>query len=234
MKKTLFLLLCFSVLKINCQKIEGRITYIASSKKAVAFIKNKNRKTKVSDIYKNAKDIKIKLEFNENTSIYKPIGKMSTANVKSINLTQIMAGGESEYYTSNSFNGYVNKKLDCYLLGECFLIENEQPKWELKQETKKIQGFLCYKAILRNLKTNKVNLEVWYAPKIPYQYGIMHYYGLPGIILELNKNTFSITATKIELNPLKKIIIKEPFKKIKTLSSEEFKRLLRKNSPFKN
>jgi GLPGLI family protein len=118
-----------------------------------------------------------------------------------------MAGGEKNYYTYNSIIKYKNETLDCYLLGECFLIENNLPKWNLKQETKKTQGFLCYRAIIRNSRTNKITLEAWYTPKRPYQYGVMNYYGLPGVILEINRNTFTITATKIELNPLEKIKI---------------------------
>lgn len=130
----------------------------------------------------------------------------------------------------NSFSGYTSNTLDCYSLGECFLIENDLPKWELKQDTKTIQGFLCYKAILKNSKTGKQNLEAWYAPKIPYQYGVMNYYGLPGLILEINKNTFLMTAVKIELNPIENIIVKEP-KNVKKLTQKEFKKLTRKAMP---
>lgn len=104
---------------------------------------------------------------------------------------------------------------------------------EFKTGHKKIQGFLCYKAILKNPRNGKIILEAWYTPKIPYQYGVLNYYGLPGLILEINKNTFTITATKIELNPLEKIKIEEP-KGFKKLSYKEFKELLKKNSPFKD
>ena len=79
-----------------------------------------------------------------------------------------------------------------------------------------------------NPRTGKKNIEAWYAPKIPYSYGIMNYYGLPGVILEINRNTLTITAVKIELNPINKIIIKEP-KKIKKLSRKEFDVLKRKS-----
>jgi GLPGLI family protein len=156
---------------------------------------------------------------------------MSLSNRENINLTHMMAGGENKYYTHNSVMGYSNNILDCYLLGECFLIEKDLPRWELKQETKTIQGFLCYKAILKNPRTGKQNLEAWYTPKIPYQYGVMNYFGLPGLILEINKNTFSITATKIELNPIKKIVIEKPSKKIKKLTQKEFKALTKKSMP---
>lgn len=104
---------------------------------------------------------------------------------------------------------------------------------EFKTGHKKNPRILCYKAILNNPRNNKIILEAWYTPKIPYQYGVMNYYGLPGLILEINKNTFTITATKIELNPLEKIKIEEP-KGFKKLSYKEFKEILKKNSPFKD
>jgi len=235
MKNTLFILIFFFYLTpIFSQKIEGKITYLATSKNAIKYIKEKKtKKSAVIDIYKRAKDVEVVLKFNETISEYYTLEKIDLDNKNGYNFTHIMAGGEKKYYTYNSTMKYKNETLDCYLLGDCFLIENNLPKWNLKQDTKKIQGFLCYKAILNNPRNNKIILEAWYTPKIPYQYGVMNYYGLPGLILEINKNTFTITATKIELNPLEKIKIEEP-KGFKKLSYKEFKEILKKNSPFKD
>jgi GLPGLI family protein len=229
------LMICFSS-AFFAQKIEGKITYIASTKKALDYRNNNNGdgnlkiKNDVNEIYKKAKDVEVILNFNEKLSEYYVVDKLEVGNVENINITHIMAGSEKKYYTSNSFSGYVSNTLDCYILGECFLIENTLPKWELLQDTKDIGGFLCYRAILKNPKTGKPNLEAWYTPTIPYQYGVVDYYGLPGIILEINKNTFSIIAIKIELNPKEKIKIDEP-KKVEKLTQKQFRTMTRKALP---
>lgn len=233
---TLFILFLFNnIIIYNAQNTEGRITYRAamitkSNYKKGQGEKGKKAQKSLTKLYKNAKDIEVYLEFNSKGSVYKAVEKMKSNNNKGFNFTFIMAGGKNHYYTYNSIMGYRSNTLDCYLLGECFLIENLLPKWELKQDSKIIQGFKCYKAILRNQFTGKQNIEVWYTPKIPYQYGVMNYFGLPGVILELNKNTFSIRAIKVELNPLKKIIIEEP-RKAKKISRKEFKKLTKKVMP---
>ena len=217
------------------QNIEGKITFKASMEKAINFVKGKKDKDKKkkkirSHINKHAKDVKVILKFNKQIAEYYALKKMDLTDKKNFNFTHVMAGGENKYYTYNSIMGYKNENFNCYLLGECFLIESKLPKWTLKQDTKIIQGFLCYKAVLKNPRTGKQVLEAWYTPKIPYQYGVMDYFGLPGLILEINKNTFSITAIKVELNPLKKIVIKKP-QNIKKVSQKEFKAMTKKAMP---
>lgn len=238
-KKVSFLIFMFlNIVIFHSQNIEGKITYAVSAKTALSYIEkkqskkdNKNKKeikSSIKALYKNAIDTEAILKFNKSSSEYFNLEKMNLSNKEVFNYTYIMAGGTSKYYTSNSTKGYVSETLDCELFGDCFLIENLQPKWELKNETKNIGGFLCYKAILKNKRNGKFFLEAWFTPKIPYQYGIMNYYGLPGVILEINRNTIRITAIKIELNPNEKITIDKP-KNIKKLTSEEFDKLKRKS-----
>lgn len=144
MKNILLAIISFFYLTpIFSQKIEGKITYLASSKKALNYIKEDSKKDKkntrhqVNEIYKNAKDISVILIFNNKISKYYALDKMDLSSKESINYTHIMAGGEKKYFTYNSIMKYKNETLDCYLLGECFLIENNLPKWNLKQDTKK-------------------------------------------------------------------------------------------------
>lgn len=222
--------------KINTQNLEGRVTYVASMNKALDHLKNsknnietKSRK-QLKAYYKAAKDTYFMLEFTNKKSLYKIIDKLEIDDNK-INLAKLFGGGDNKYITNNFIMNYENTTLDCKLLGECFLVENELPKWELKNNFKIIQGFKCYKAVLRNTKTKLIIHEAWYAPEIPYHYGIMKYYGLPGLILELSNNTTTITATKIELNPIPNIKIEKTSKNIKKISYKSFMKLARKNMP---
>ena len=239
----IFFFAFFNIIVFYSQNIEGVITYKASSKKAIKYVKEEKEsdkdkkiiKREVNNLYKNAKDIKAFLKFNNKISEYTAVDRMVTSSQENFNLTHIMSGGKNKYYTKKSDTGYKNSTLNCELLGECFLIESLLPEWELTQETKFISGYLCYKAILRNKRTGKKTVQAWYAPKIPYGYGIMDYYGLPGMILEISRNTILITAIKIQINPPKKMVIKEP-EDVKKVNQEEFKKMQKKAFPgfYKN
>ena len=55
-------------------------------------------------------------------------------------------------------------------------------------------------------------VTAWYTPQIPLNTGPGDYYGLPGLILEVNDGKLQIICSKIVLNPEDKIAIKEPTK----------------------
>ncbi|MNY31463.1 hypothetical protein D3C86_1656270 [compost metagenome] len=61
--------------------------------------------------------------------------------------------------------------------------------WELKNETKTIGKYTCYKATT-NFRGR--NYTAWYAPDIPLPYGPWKLQGLPGLILEAYDNTEEI------------------------------------------
>jgi GLPGLI family protein len=233
----LFLIFIGSIFSSNAQEIEGRVIYQVSTKVKSDEVK-KDPKSKVdkhtrkglTKLYKGASDVDVVLEFNQNLSVYEVIEKMSVNSQSKINFTQLMAGGDSKYYTSRSFVGTKNMVLECKVLGECFLIENKLIEWELTQETKVVGGYICYKAIQKNLKNKKKILNAWYTPQIPVSYGPLQYAGLPGLILQLEKNTIVFTAKRIELNPKKKIKIKEP-SGVKKISYEEYKKMMKKSFP---
>lgn len=71
--------------------------------------------------------------------------------------------------------------------------------WELLNETKVINNYICNKA-----KTTFRGREynVWYAKDIPVSYGPWKFSGLPGLILEVydNKKKYSIAASEIIFN----------------------------------
>ncbi|MHB0754708.1 GLPGLI family protein [Polaribacter sp. M15] len=135
-----------------------------------------------------------------------------------------------------------------------FLIveEMEQPKWELGTETKKIGQYTCYKATMTTVdtkidwgsifrrgsqakdstKTEKKNdikllkVTAWYSPQIPVSSGPESYWGLPGLILELNAGRTTMLCTEIVLNPEEAIEIKKP-KKGKKVSREEYNKIIK-------
>jgi len=55
-----------------------------------------------------------------------------------------------------------------------------------------------------------ITVTAWYAPEIPVNQGPEKYWGLPGLILEVNDGKTIILCSKIVLNPKEKAVIKEP------------------------
>lgn len=98
-KYFLILLLLFKI-ETNSQKISGKITYIASTKKALDYRNNNDGNLKikndVNEIYKKANDVKVILNFNEVLSEYYVIDKLEVGDVQNINITHIMAGSEKK------------------------------------------------------------------------------------------------------------------------------------------
>lgn len=57
-----------------------------------------------------------------------------------------------------------------------------------------------------------IEVVAWYSPQIPVNQGPDGYWGLPGLILEVNADRTTILCTKIVLNPAEKEEIKKPTK----------------------
>lgn len=55
-----------------------------------------------------------------------------------------------------------------------------------------------------------ITITAWYAPEIPVNQGPENYWGLPGLILEVNDGKTIILCSKIVLNPKEKATIKPP------------------------
>ena len=88
------------------------------------------------------------------------------------------------------------------------------------------------------LKTNENSLNdievpketkvtAWYTMQIPVSQGPGEYYGLPGLILEINADKTTILCTKIVLNPTEKKEIKAPSKG-KEVSRKEYNDIVKK------
>ena len=58
----------------------------------------------------------------------------------------------------------------------------------------------------------EVTITAWYAPEIPVNQGPENYWGLPGLILEVNDGKTIVLCSKIVLNTKEKVAIKEPTK----------------------
>lgn len=67
----------------------------------------------------------------------------------------------------------------------------------------------------------EIIITAWYSPEIPVNQGPENYWGLPGLILEVNDGRTTILCSKIVLNAKDKIEIK-PSKKGKVISQKDY------------
>lgn len=74
------------------------------------------------------------------------------------------------------------------LMGKKHVIKDlPKYKWKILNEIKEIGGYLCMKAETTVPHKNQV-VHAWFTDAIPVQGGPEGFYGLPGMILEINKN----------------------------------------------
>ena len=132
--------------------------------------------------------------------------------------------------------------------------EMEPSQWEMGTETKKIGQYTCYKAILvkedknidwgsifsrgsnkkkdsTNTKENKpvkkmLTVTAWYTPQIPVSTGPDTYYGLPGLILELNAGRTTMLCTEVAINTQEALEIEVP-NKGKEVSRDEYNKIVK-------
>lgn len=240
---------------LNGQEFQGEATYKTSRKMDFKFDdKNQSQamdddmKKKLNEMIQKQFQKEYKLTFSTNESIYKEEGKLAAPQPNSGNF-QVMVMGNSEsniLYKNMKEKRYTNQE---DIFGKIFLIQDslKNKDWKLGSETKFIGQYQCYKAT-RTIEMEKVTsfsindseeepkttkemvtITAWYTPEIPVNAGPGMYWGLPGLILEVNDGSETIVCSKIVLNPKDKVTIKEPTKG-KKVNQEKFEEILRKKT----
>lgn len=107
-------------------------------------------------------------------------------------------------------------------------------EWTLKNETKEIEHYTCYKAIgekeiTRKGKKERISIIAWYCPEINYSFGPNDVVGLPGLVFEVIRGKQQHIVKKIAFANNSFEIVK-PTGKI--ISKEEYLKKLKENSPF--
>lgn len=108
--------------------------------------------------------------------------------------------------------------------------EASKKNWELHNDTKLIDNYLCYKAttIYKVSNGDKIfnhPVIAWYCPALPYKFGPNGYGNLPGLILELQVRNVLFGITKIDLKTDIELDLSS-LKKAKILTEEELEKKL--------
>lgn len=78
-------------------------------------------------------------------------------------------------------------------------------------------------------KVRTLAVTAWWTPEIPVSAGPASYWGLPGLILELNAGRTTMLCTEIVINPEEEIAIKEPSKGEK-VTRDEYNKIMKQKS----
>jgi GLPGLI family protein len=202
------------------EKVLGSITYRLKSKTV-----SQEKLDYILEIGKKAIDIqRFELLFSKETSVFRQIDALqSDIDPEDLRLFK-------NFYANNfSVNVKENITHEQFELdNQLYLIKQENiPNWELTNETKIIDNYLCYKAttyeeIIRDGKIIKATIIAWYCPEISFQFGPKNYHGLPGLILELHDRICIFYVSDFNLNPSHKNV-KLPVLKGKETTKEELK-----------
>jgi GLPGLI family protein len=214
---TLIYLISFALFS----QTKGKVTYrIATVKDSIEQPYTNPEKTEIeNDVLKmlhNSLPVEGYLVFNDSISIYKAEEEVDIPGY--INITWFMAGGNSTYYSDLSREYRITQNA---LMGSTKRIKREPIEWTMTEETKEINGYLCYLATLD--KRNNKKLKVWYAPDIPVAHGPKGYNGLPGLVLQIEDILYAWTVVNIDFDNAEADEIIEPVEG-NLITQEEFKK----------
>lgn len=222
-KYVIFFFLSFVINAQNNPKVNYIVLPVGGSlEKNEVVMKSKLR---VDGIDEELKKLEYELLIKNNKSFFYIIPALDL-NERKTRLARIFAG-QYDYFRDNE-KKTVLKVID--FSGEKFNVLSEvDNNWQLINETKTINGYLCYKALIQKKiplkKTdNRIEVVAWYCPTIPLSYGAKEFGGLPGLILELHDDKIVYLVSKINLDSNSKITLKEV--KGKITKEEDFDKIV--------
>lgn len=233
----------FSVFTSIAQEFQGMATYLSKTKVNFDFGDRKvpqDAKERMLKRMEEQMQKTFELRFNKKASIYKEEAKLAAVGGEDSRgrMFASVFGGASagEYYKSNEDK---ESKRAVEFFGKNFLVEDDLQNfnWKLGSDSKQIGKYTAYKATadvdeVKNPFSKKtegestqIEITVWYTPQIPVSTGPDKYWGLPGLILEVQAGETQIACTKVVLNVKEKMDIRAP-KSGKKISEADFKKIV--------
>jgi GLPGLI family protein len=212
---------------------------------------SEERKKEISDRMRGALEKTYTLTFNQSESMYKEEEKLDAPSQggRGPNFGAFIPTGGPQYKNVKDLKVLQEQEF----FGKQFLIKDDLQKleWELGSETKSIGQYMCFKATAEKTDTSfafgnfgrrgndsenkeaeevkKIIVTAWYTPQIPVNQGPDKYWGLPGLVLEVNAGRTTILCSKIILNPSEKETIKVPSKG-KEVTQKEYDDIVKKKT----
>lgn len=189
------------------------------------------------DAIKKASEKKYLLTFNKVECLYEEqeqLDKPEAPTAGGISFKISFSGEGKKYLNVKEKNSITEDEI----FGKEFLIVESltKPEWKIGNETKKIGDYTSFKAELivpvsekqrkdyeeflkkEAIKPALFKMEkpedkvviAWYTPEIAVSFGPNNYWGLPGLILEINDGEKITLCSKVTLSNKEKAKIKEP------------------------
>lgn len=244
-----FLPILFVYTYSNAQDFKGRAIYQSQTKLDIQMDSTQIPKERMADfkaMMKNQLEKRFELTFNKTEAIYKEEEKMEQPGGQ----RGMRFGGFSQgiLYKNIKEKRYA-RQVESF--SKEFLVKDSLPKyvWVMEGDSKMIGEHLCFKATttkevpnitfggplkLENNKNQKeqkepttrmINVTAWYTPEIPINNGPSDYYGLPGLILEINEDKTNYLCVELTLNSKAATQITEP-NKGKVVTQKEYNKIV--------
>lgn len=242
---TLTLFLSLWITSLFAQEFRGTATYKTDRKfdlKMDSTEVNSEMQKQLAAQLKKQFQREYTLNFNNDASLFTEVEKLdqpAPAAAGGINI--VIAGNTDVLYRNVAKDEFVR---ETEIMGKEFLIKDklEQLDWKLEKESKNIGEYTCFKATMTEevtdqtwdsasdslVKSTKTRVTTaWYTLDVPVKHGPSNFWGLPGLILEINDGEQTILCSKIILNPEKQPAIEAP-KKGKVVNRAEYEEIQEK------
>jgi GLPGLI family protein len=224
------------------QGFTGRAYYKSSSNFTIKMDSTKMAPEQMAQIQASLKkqmEQNYILSFNQTESTWKKEeslgGGPATASAGGA-VFMVASSGEGSTLYKNVSGNYLQEQ---EMMGKEYLIKDkaEPFEWVLSEETKKVGNYTAQKASFTKIVDSKrfstgmtemenvkdtLQVTVWFTPEIPVSHGPEYYYGLPGLILEVQNQGRTLICEKIELNPSADPVVIERPSKGKQMTQAEF------------
>ncbi len=236
------------VLTAAAQGLSGRAFYKSSSSFKISMDSTKMAPEVMADLQKQLKkqmEREYVLSFTQTESNWKQVESLGSgpATATSAGASIVINTGNQDrlFYKNVAGQNYIQEE---DLMGKGFLVKDSLAtyEWELTGESKKIGEYTCQKATYSRIVDSKtfsmgqdemletkdtVNVVAWFTMQIPVSHGPGEFWGLPGLILELQNQGMTYIAERIVLNPNEPVAIEIP-KKGESISRKDYQELSEK------
>lgn len=236
----------FGIHQAFSQGFTGRAYYKSSSKISISLDSTKMAPEQMAQIQASLKkqmERNYILSFTPTESTWKQEESLGSGPATASSggaVFMVSSSGEGSTLYKNIVDQTYLQEQD--MMGKEYLIQDKltPADWELSGETKKIGEYTAQKASYSRVIDSQrfstgmtemekvkdtIHVTVWFTPEIPVAHGPENYFGLPGLILEVQNQGRTLICEKIELNPSADPVVIEKPSKGKEISQEEFRKV---------
>jgi GLPGLI family protein len=202
----LLIVFCGTMIRLQAQQTEGKVRYLTSYDWVKMINQcdylDKTHKDQASYMWGNRSQWNIynTLYFSSKKSKYENSEEKAPNDFDD----EGYAGRKETFFITRNFE--TNTLFNALeMLGKTYLVSDslKTPDWKILNDLKEVAGHVCMNASLSDT-LRKQKISAWFALDIPVPTGPDRFFGLPGMILEVNINNGAkiMTADKIDFKTL--------------------------------